>query len=103
MACRVKPDEFLYIEKMTAIKGGVTALEFSEQFYVSLASARAWLSKWKALGYLTYSRGVPEQVVVTGKRGRRPHTDGRYSIDESCKWWGDLAYSVNKWTFDADE
>lgn len=75
-------------------RGSITAQELAKHIGVKKDSAASWLSKWTKRGYLRWVPG-PE-VPRTHRRGTgRPRgTAGSYELGE--KWWGELAFDVNK-------
>jgi Mn-dependent DtxR family transcriptional regulator len=66
-------DGFKYIEDT----GSVKAEQFAEKFSIDLNSARGWLSKWKAKGYLEF---IPPEGYSGHKQKGRP-SGGKYRIN----------------------
>ncbi len=80
-------EAFELIEKL----GSITAEELAKHIGVKHGSAATWLSRWAKKGYLRY---VYSPVHYSKKRREKPGPRGYYVIGD--KWWGDLAYDVNK-------
>ena len=75
-------------------RGKITARELAKHIGVKESSAATWLSKWAKRGYLTWVPRVDKPKKHTKKPGRPIGSGGSYRLGE--KWWGGLAYDVNK-------
>lgn len=83
-------EAFELIERL----GSITAEELAEHIGVKRGTAANWLSRWAKKDYLEWIPGI--KTIRTRRRGigRPSGIMGKYVIGK--KWWGELAFDVNK-------
>lgn len=86
-------ERFQWIEMKSAEGGkGVTVKEFAKKFGLPKRSAATWLSRWT--NHYNEERDIIQHMI----KHVRPRGDkeGRYIIDNSCDWWGELFFDSAK-------
>jgi len=86
-------ERFEFIELRSVNGGkGVTVKEFARKFNLSKRTAATWLSWW--VNHYNESRDIIQHMVkrIPPESGR----EGRYTIDASCDWWGELYFDSAK-------
>lgn len=86
-------ERFQWIE-MKSVEGGkgVTVEELAKKFSIPKRSAATWLSRWA--NHYNKSRDIVQHMVKHVHGGE--HEPGRYIIDNSCDWWGELFFESAK-------
>jgi len=75
-------------------RGSITPAELAKHFGTKVSSAASWLSKWTGKGYLKWEPGPKIPREHRRGCGRPLGSGGRYRIGK--KWWGELAFDVDK-------